>query len=69
MMEQILRDFSIMNYKIFGLGVLTIFIGYFLMWTGETASIQAVKVSPVTLTTVLNISIILLIAMRRPIAS
>jgi len=42
-------DFSATNYKIFGIGVLTICIGYLLMWTGETTSLQAVKISPIVL--------------------
>ena len=42
-------DFSTTNYKIFGIGVLTILIGYYLMWTGDTTSSQVVKLSPVVL--------------------
>ena len=42
-------DFSATNYLIFGIGVLTISIGYLLMWTGETTSFQSVKLSPVVL--------------------
>lgn len=42
-------DFSFVNYMLFGLGVLTILLGYYLMWTGDTTSFQAVKLSPVVL--------------------
>ena len=42
-------DYSTTNYKIFGIGVLTIFFGYILMWTSETTSFQAVKISPIIL--------------------
>ena len=42
-------DFSVTNYFIFGIGVLTICIGYLLMWTGETTSFQSVKLAPVVL--------------------
>jgi hypothetical protein len=42
-------DFSSVNYMLFGIGVLTILLGYYLMWTGDTISFQAVKLSPVVL--------------------
>ena len=42
-------DFSATNYKIFGFGIFTILLGYYLLWTGETTSTQAVKLSPVVL--------------------
>ena len=34
------------NYLIFGIGVLTIIIGYVLMKTGEVNSFQSVRLSP-----------------------
>ena len=38
------------NYLLFGLSLLVIIIGYIIMYTGETDSVQATKVSPVILT-------------------
>ncbi len=37
------------NYVLFGIGLLTIIIGYILMATGETNSFQSVKLAPVLL--------------------
>ena len=34
------------NYLIFGIGILTIIIGYVLMATGDVNSFQSVKLSP-----------------------
>jgi|TARA_B110000263_G_scaffold202466_1_gene182197 hypothetical protein len=34
------------NYLIFGIGVLTIILGYILMATGDVNSFQSVKLSP-----------------------
>lgn len=42
-------SFTRTNYLIFGIGLLTIVLGYILMATGETTSIQSVKVAPVVL--------------------
>ena len=41
--------FNKFNYLIFGIGLLTIVFGYILMATGETTSIQSVKIAPVVL--------------------
>ena len=38
--------FKKINYLIFGIGVLTIGVGYILMATGEVNSFQSVKLSP-----------------------
>ncbi len=43
-------SFTRLNYMLFGFSLLVILIGYFVMYTGETDSIQATKVSPVILT-------------------
>ena len=42
-------NFNKINYMLFGVGILTIIIGYILMITGETDSYQVVKVAPVIL--------------------
>ena len=42
-------DFSSTNYLIFGIGLLTIFFGYILMWSGDTTSFQSVKLAPMLL--------------------
>ena len=34
------------NYLIFGIGVLTIIVGYILMSTGEVDSFQSIRLSP-----------------------
>ena len=38
--------FNKFNYLIFGIGVLTISIGYILMSTGEVDSFQSIRLSP-----------------------
>ena len=42
-------SFGKVNYVLFGIGIVLIFIGYILMATGETESIQSTKVSPIIL--------------------
>ena len=42
-------SFGKINYQIFGIGLLTIILGYFVMATGETESIQSVKIAPLIL--------------------
>ena len=41
--------FGKINYHIFGLGLLFISLGYIVMATGETESIQSVKIAPIIL--------------------
>ena len=41
--------FGKINYQIFGLGLLLISLGYIVMATGETESIQSVKIAPIIL--------------------
>tara|TARA_Y100000590_G_scaffold248284_1_gene279002 strand:- start:11 stop:229 length:219 start_codon:yes stop_codon:yes gene_type:complete len=38
--------FNKFNYLIFGIGVLTIIVGYILMSTGEVDSFQSIRLSP-----------------------
>ena len=38
--------FNKFNYLIFGIGVLTIIVGYFLMSTGEVDSFQSIRLAP-----------------------
>ncbi len=38
--------FNKFNYLIFGIGVLTIIVGYVLMSTGEVNSFQSIRLSP-----------------------
>lgn len=42
-------SFTRINYLLFGIGLLVIVLGYILMATGETTSIQSVKIAPVVL--------------------
>ncbi len=42
-------NFSKLNYVLFGIGILTIFLGYIIMLTGDTNSFQSVKLSPIVL--------------------
>jgi len=42
-------SFGKINYQLFGIGLLTIILGYILMATGETESIQSIKISPIIL--------------------
>ena len=42
-------SFGKINYQLFGIGLLTIILGYVLMAIGETESIQSIKISPIIL--------------------
>ena len=42
-------SFGKINYQIFGIGLLVISLGYIIMTTGETKSIQSVKIAPLIL--------------------
>ena len=42
-------SFGKINYQLFGFGLLTIILGYILMATGETESIQSIKIAPLIL--------------------
>ena len=42
-------SFGKINYQLFGIGLLTILLGYILMATGETESVQSIKISPIIL--------------------
>ena len=42
-------SFGKINYQLFGLGLLILIFGYIIMATGETESIQTVKISPLIL--------------------
>ena len=42
-------DFNRTNYMLFGIGILTIIIGYIMMFNGETDSFQSVKLAPTIL--------------------
>jgi dipeptide/tripeptide permease len=42
-------SFGKVNYMLFGIGIITIILGYILMTTGETTSFQSVKLSPIVL--------------------
>ena len=41
--------FTYINYLLFLIGVITIIIGYIIMYTGETESFQSVRLSPMIL--------------------
>ena len=41
--------FTYINYLLFLIGVVTIIVGYIIMYLGETESFQSVKLSPVIL--------------------
>ena len=43
-------SFTRSNYMLFGFSLFFILIGYLVMYTGETDSVQSTKVSPVILT-------------------
>ena len=43
-------SFGKINYQLFGIGLTIIILGYILMATGETESIQSIKIAPVILT-------------------
>ena len=42
-------SFGKINYVLFGIGLLIIILGYIVMVTGETESIQSVKIAPLIL--------------------
>ena len=42
-------SFGKINYLLFGIGLLVITLGYIIMASGETESIQSVKISPLIL--------------------
>tara|TARA_B100000945_G_C20415632_1_gene614993 strand:+ start:2733 stop:2963 length:231 start_codon:yes stop_codon:yes gene_type:complete len=42
-------SFGPLNYKLFGAGLFTIFLGYFLMATGETESFRSIRLAPIIL--------------------
>ena len=43
-------SFTRLNYMLFGFSLFVILIGYLVMYTGETNSVQSTKISPVILT-------------------
>ena len=42
-------SFGKINYQLFGIGLFTIILGYIVMATGETESIQSIKIAPLIL--------------------
>ena len=42
-------SFTYINYTLFFSGVLTIIVGYIIMYLGETDSVQSVKIAPAVL--------------------
>ena len=42
-------SFGKINYQLFGIGLLVIILGYIIMATGGTESIQSVKIAPLIL--------------------
>ena len=42
-------SFGKINYQLFGIGLFTIILGYILLATGETESIQSIKIEPLVL--------------------
>ena len=42
-------SFGKINYILFGIGLIVILLGHILMATGETESIQSIKLSPIIL--------------------
>ena len=42
-------SFGKINYQIFGIGLCVIMLGYIIMATGETESLQSVKIAPLIL--------------------
>ena len=42
-------SFGKINYNIFAIGLLVIILGYIIMATGETESIQSIKIAPLIL--------------------
>lgn len=43
-------SFGKINYQFFGIGLVTIILGYIIMATGETESVQSTKIAPIILT-------------------
>ena len=43
-------SFGRINYQLFCVGILVIILGYILMATGKTESIQSIKIAPIILT-------------------
>jgi hypothetical protein len=54
------------NYLIFGIGVLTIIVGYIIMATGKTYSFQSLTVAPIVLLIGYLVIIPIAILYRRP---
>ena len=42
-------SFGKINYQLFGIGLLTIMLGYLIMATGKTDSVQSIKIAPIIL--------------------
>ena len=42
-------SFGKINYQLFGIGLLVIILGYIIMATGETESVQSIKIAPLIL--------------------
>jgi len=42
-------SFGKINYQLFGIGLLVIILGYIIMATGKTESVQSIKISPLIL--------------------
>ena len=42
-------SFGKINYQLFGIGLLIIILGYIIMATGETESVQSIKIAPIIL--------------------
>ena len=42
-------SFGKINYQLFGIGLLIIILGYIIMATGETESVQSIKIAPLIL--------------------
>ncbi len=42
-------DLTSKNYLLFGIGIVCIIAGYIFMATGETTSVQSVKIAPIVL--------------------
>lgn len=61
--------FDKLNYIIFGIGVLTIIVGYIIMATGETYSFQSLTVAPIVLLIGYLVIIPIAILYRRPKSS
>ena len=42
-------SFGKINYQLFGIGLMIIILGYILMATGKTESVQSIKIAPLIL--------------------